>query len=58
MDAWIKGQLEGEGLRGTVFYNENDEQFELNQNMVDIGLCGIFQYYEGKKVKVFVEVLD
>jgi hypothetical protein len=48
-----------EGLVGIVVYNETEDSFQLEQKYVDVGLCEpLWQDFEGKKVKITIEVLN
>ena len=56
-EKWIKEMLEGEGLTGTVMYNECSDSYEISLKQFDVGLYPIWERYLGKHVRIKIEVL-
>jgi len=49
--------LEGK-LLGTVIYNEIEESHVLRMGVLDIGLYPLWEQFEGKKIRIKIEILN
>jgi len=45
------------GMMGRVIYDDVEDSYQLEQRYMNIGLFPIWEEFEGKKVKITIQVL-
>ena len=47
-----------EGIVGTVEYNKDEDSYQLNIGNMDVGLYPIWEKFEGKRIRIKVELMN
>lgn len=50
-------ELFAKGITGKVFYNEDEDSYQLNIGFIDVGLEPIWADFEGERIKITVEII-